>query len=175
MVGFHGCELVTHLRFEGHRLLEPVRRLNLRPRAAITVLGRPGYSRLYTASRKRPGQRTTSSSPQRNNKPNSPLHNPETILTESLVLERLTAHATYSSHVPSSTPYEERHHDTDLGGTVSTGQGSKPVPLQITVVASLVFWQPGKMFTTRRVERKVQNKLELLSILVGATRFPLLK
>jgi hypothetical protein len=40
------------LRFEGHRFSEPVRRLNLM--AAGCYYSGPQYSRLYTASHKRP-------------------------------------------------------------------------------------------------------------------------
>jgi hypothetical protein len=69
MVWIHDCELVCALRFEGHRLLEPVRRLN-RTAAGRHYSG-PEYSRLYTAAHKGPVQRMTSSPAQRNGIPST--------------------------------------------------------------------------------------------------------
>jgi hypothetical protein len=65
------------LRFEGHRLFEPVERLN-RTAAGCYYSG-PEDSRLYAASRKIPVQRTTSSSSHRNGIPNSPFSDQETL------------------------------------------------------------------------------------------------
>ena len=65
------------LRFEGYRLSEQVGRLD-RTAAGCYYSG-PEYSRLYTASHRRPVTADDDSSAQRNGIPNSPLSDPETI------------------------------------------------------------------------------------------------
>jgi hypothetical protein len=130
----------VHLRFEGRRLLEPARRLNLM--AAGCYYDGPEYSRLYSASRRRPVQRMTSTVAQHNGTTypilrsviQKPFHYFLVLLTESLVLERL-AGIRCVLQAMSRAPHLMKNVIL-ISGALLVPDKFKNVPLQVTVVAS---------------------------------------
>jgi len=159
------------LRFEGSSSLGASGASE--PTAAGCYYSGPEYSRLYTASRKRPVQRMTSSSAQRNGIPNSP-RDPETLSLFPCSSNRESGagalSAAYSSHVPGPTPHEECQ--TDLGNIVSTGQVQNTSHFKLRWLR-VVDWPLGNRKNihiqgesdpdAQLGEPKVQNKLEVLS------------